>query len=270
MPQPLRFRRRWPGILAGLFILHVGFAASFALWFSLALSPLQKQYFPTYLAIGMSGKSVKTVPVWWIWKTGPKRKPLFALDADVVSAKAASPKELPLALSPEAQAAGWTGLVRTRRIDPIEDQEAGLQEFFAGESLGRLMITPLCAAALLFLFYLGLRIRFGGQTSHEERHGRRTKGPELVSALTSSRTGRTGGIRLRVASKLGPLAPRFLIPEKVLASHILLMGDTGSGKSNAIRQILRQVEGRGETAIVYDPASEFVQEFYVPSAATSS
>jgi hypothetical protein len=42
------------------------------------------------------------------------------------------------------------------------------------------------------------------------------------------------------------------------------MGDTGSGKSNAIRQILRQVEERGETAIVYDPAGEFVQEFYKP------
>ena len=264
MPQPLRFRRRWPGILAGLFILHVGFAASFALWFSLALSPLQKQYFPTYLATGVTGRSVKTIPVWWIWKTGPKRKPLFALDADVVSAKVASPKELPLTLSPEAQAEGWTGLVRAKRIDRTEDQEEGLRDFFAGESLGRLMITPLCGAALLFLFYLGLRIRFGGQTSHEERHGRRTKGPELVSALTSRRTGRTGGIRLRLASKLGPLAPRFLIPEKLLSSHILLMGDTGSGKSNAIRQILRQVEERDETAIVYDPAGEFVQEFYNP------
>jgi hypothetical protein len=176
-----------------LFILHVGFAASFALWFLLALSPLQRQYFPTYLAIGMTGKSVQTAPVWWIWKTGPKRKPLLALDADVVSSKATSPKELPLALSPEAQAAGWTGLVRMKRFDRTEDQEEGLRDFFAGESLGRLMITPLCGAALLFLFYLGIRIRFGSQTSHEERHGRRTKGPELVSALTSSRTGRTGG-----------------------------------------------------------------------------
>jgi hypothetical protein len=264
MPQPLRFRRRRPGILTGLIILHVGFAASFALWFSLALSPLQKQYFPTYLAIGMTGRSVKTFPVWWVWKTGPKRKSLLALDADVISAKVASPKELPLALSPEAQAEGWTGLVRTKRIDRIEDQEAGLQDFFAGQSLGRLLITPLCGAALLFLFYLGLRIHFRGQTSHEERHGRRTKGPELASALVANRAGRARGIGLRLASKLGPLAPRFLIPEKLLASHILLMGDTGSGKSNAIRQILRQVEERGETAIVYDPAGEFVQEFYKP------
>jgi hypothetical protein len=42
------------------------------------------------------------------------------------------------------------------------------------------------------------------------------------------------------------------------------MGDTGSGKSSAIRQILRQVQERGETAIVYDPAMDFVGEFYDP------
>jgi DNA helicase HerA-like ATPase len=44
----------------------------------------------------------------------------------------------------------------------------------------------------------------------------------------------------------------------------MLMGDTGSGKSSAIRQILRQVQERGETAIVYDPAMDFVGEFYDP------
>ena len=42
------------------------------------------------------------------------------------------------------------------------------------------------------------------------------------------------------------------------------MGDTGSGKSTAIRQILRPVEQRGETAIVYDPAMNFIGEFYSP------
>ncbi len=266
MLRPLMFRRRrWTAIFVGLFIVHAGFAASFALWFSLALSPLQKQYLPTYMAIGMTGGRAKTFPVWWIWKTGPKRKPLLALHADVVSAKIASPTDLPLSLSPEAQAAGWTGLVRTKQVGRPEDEASVLQDgFFAGESLGRLMITPLCGAALLLMFYLGLRVRFGAQTSHEERHGRRTKGPELASTLTSNLTGQASGIRLRLASKLGPLAPSFLIPQKLLASHILLMGDTGSGKSNAIRQILRQVEERGETAIVYDPAGEFVQEFYKP------
>ena len=44
----------------------------------------------------------------------------------------------------------------------------------------------------------------------------------------------------------------------------MLMGDTGSGKSSAIRQLLRQVQQRGESAIVYDPAMDFVGEFYSP------
>ena len=43
------------------------------------------------------------------------------------------------------------------------------------------------------------------------------------------------------------------------------MGDTGSGKSNAIRQLLRQVREREESAIVYDPAMDFVSEFYSPA-----
>ncbi len=44
-----------------------------------------------------------------------------------------------------------------------------------------------------------------------------------------------------------------------------MMGDTGAGKSNAIRQLLRQVRERGESAIVYDPAMDFVSEFYSPA-----
>jgi molybdopterin-guanine dinucleotide biosynthesis protein len=32
------------------------------------------------------------------------------------------------------------------------------------------------------------------------------------------------------------------------------MGDTGAGKTTLIMQILRQIQGRGHAAIVYDPA----------------
>jgi ABC-type phosphate/phosphonate transport system ATPase subunit len=40
------------------------------------------------------------------------------------------------------------------------------------------------------------------------------------------------------------------------------VGDTGSGKSSIIRQMLYQVDARGDSAIVYDPACEFVKQFY--------
>ena len=62
-----------------------------------------------------------------------------------------------------------------------------------------------------------------------------------------------------------PFGPSYRIPKRLEASHILMMGDTGSGKSNAIRQLLRQVRERGESAIVYDPAMDFVSEFYSPA-----
>ena len=61
-----------------------------------------------------------------------------------------------------------------------------------------------------------------------------------------------------------PFRPSYRIPRRLESSHIMLMGDTGSCKSSAIRQILRQVQECGETAIVYDPAMDFVGEFYDP------
>jgi hypothetical protein len=52
------------------------------------------------------------------------------------------------------------------------------------------------------------------------------------------------------------------IPERKEAQHFQIMGDTGVGKTQLIMQILRQIRGRGDSAIVYDPACEYIQRFY--------
>ena len=52
------------------------------------------------------------------------------------------------------------------------------------------------------------------------------------------------------------------IPKAKEAQHIAIIGDTGTGKSTLIRQFLQQVSDRKESAIVYDPACEFIQRFY--------
>ncbi len=80
---------------------------------------------------------------------------------------------------------------------------------------------------------------------------------------------RDSGIRLKlqgesIGSKLLPWGRSYAIPKRLESSHILLMGDAGCGKSSAIRQILRQVKERADSAIVYDPAMDFVGEFYSP------
>ena len=54
------------------------------------------------------------------------------------------------------------------------------------------------------------------------------------------------------------------IPKRAEAQHMQIIGDTGAGKTMIMLQILRQIKHRGDSAIVYDPAREFVQRFYDP------
>ena len=46
------------------------------------------------------------------------------------------------------------------------------------------------------------------------------------------------------------------------SKHFLLMGTTGTGKSVAIRELLRGAEGRGDRAIIADPDGGFLSRFY--------
>jgi len=47
-------------------------------------------------------------------------------------------------------------------------------------------------------------------------------------------------------------------------AHLLFHGTTGSGKSNAIKELLDQIRARGDRAIIYDKSCSFLEEFYLP------
>lgn len=207
-------------------------------------------------------------------KTAPKRKPLGVTPEDVVPG---SDPKLPANLSPEAIADGWRGLALSApEKSPSEILARVLREYiYDGLSVGWLFGRPLLngVAGLLLLYLSSVLWRQGWVSrrsrAQEERHGRRTKGPELLSGAWRRRRG-TDGISFQLRYKKAPfrwfpIGPSFRIPRRLESSHIELIGDTGSGKSTAIRQILRQVEQRGETAIVYDPAMDFIGEFYSPA-----
>ena len=112
----------------------------------------------------------------------------------------------------------------------------------------------------------------GGAGRRKNATGRRTKGPELASALwwRGWRRAKADGVRFRLRFENAllrwlPFGSVYRVPRRLEVSHILMICDTGSGKSNAIRQLLRQVREREESAIVYDPAMDFVSEFYSPA-----
>lgn len=110
------------------------------------------------------------------------------------------------------------------------------------------------------------------RTGRRTRRGQTLRGPELVSRRQFTHLKRGDGIGFVTNDRLSPsellsgrLNDRALaIRSQEESSHFLLMGDTGTGKSSLIRQLLQQVERRKEAAIVFDPALEFTPQFYRP------
>ncbi len=269
---PMRFpsRGRWLLWLILLFLLGpflVVLPAS--LWLGWTMNPVQTFYLGTYAACStLSSYPGAATTVRYAEKTAPGRKPEILLPEDAV--KGAGPKQ-PLALSQKAVAGGWRGvaITPTQKVRANELREYLAATIYDGDSVWIIFVRPLLylTALVLFLYLLWLLFSHKIRVSQKQelRHGRRTKGPELLAAL---RGWGDGGIRLQMEREglLGRFLPAasFDIPRRLESSHLLLMGDTGSGKSSAIRQLLRQVKDRGESAIVYDPAMDFLGEFYDP------
>jgi len=168
----------------------------------------------------------------YVEKTAPGRKPEPLLPEDAV--KSSDPKQR-FALSPKAIAEGWRGVLI---LPPGKVRAAELKVYlrdtiYDGDSAWLIFLRPiLYLTALVLSFYL-LWLFFGHKLrinrKHEQRHGRSTKGPELLAALRGSGD---GGIRFPMERE-GTFARwlparSFQVPRRLEASHILLMGDTGS------------------------------------------
>jgi hypothetical protein len=278
--RPLRFpgRFRW-WMVAALAILFGFPALPLAAWFAWEMPPLQRYYLLAYVDSTERAKQPgTTTQVQWLFKTAPGRKHILVINSDVVSANSADP---PVRLSETALENGWTGIEKS---GPVQADSAGLEQFlqqyiYNGRGFWGLMEEPVIVGFSLILVLvvpaLTLKEKLGTGSRHEQRHGRRTRGPELLSSWRWNWKLKPDGIRWQLlwqnflldwCGKQLPswATPTFRMRRNLEANHILLMGDSGSGKSSAIRQILRQIAGRGETAIVYDPALEFTPEFYSP------
>ena len=180
---------------------------------------------------------------------------------------------LRLALSKIAIEAGTKGLqfvlVPAGRTDPACAELATLIRTTARGNMRRttwLMVAAL--AGVPSAFVLGYsRYRRAGRRM---RRGQTLRGPELVSAAQFNRLKRGDGVGFSIRDTvsirsllLGRSGREVLrVARQEESSHFLLMGDTGTGKSSLIRQLLEQIADRGEAAIVYDPALEFTPQFY--------
>jgi type IV secretory pathway TraG/TraD family ATPase VirD4 len=197
-----------------------------------------------------------------VYVSDGKSRSRIALDDDVRPGETPqlSGRPLPFVLSAAALTEGFRYLAR----EPMRPyQSKGLHAWighwiYADTSPTGLFATPLYCGILALVLQLPFSVRQDIRRRKELRYGRRLKGPILVTPRQFTNAVDGDGIGITTNDDNRPLR----VPRNAENKHFLVVGDTGSGKSSVIRQMLYQVADRGDSAIVYDPACEFVKQFY--------
>lgn len=233
--------------------------------FIFALSPLQQFYLPTYV------KSAATVSLPFHMKyrmllmSDAKRHVWYAGDVDVEPGSTPQPagKPIPLQLSDSARRKGIIFLYRSA---PLAFSGAVVQQYlrqrvYGGQILSGIFGLQLVFGAVFFLFQLPWSIPKDIRRWKEMKYGRRLKGPALVTPKQFNKAVQGTGIGIKVDQSRGLLR----VSERAEDQHFEIIGDTGSGKTTIIMQMLRQIQARGHSAIIHDPACEFLERFYSES-----
>ncbi len=227
---------------------------------------LQRYYLPVYERTSAIAAFLPTHRSTYrmLFVSGRKAAPRPAMPGDVTLGKTPEPdgKPIPLALSPEAQQAGYSLLFRGPQRSYVDARLRGyLREVvYDRDTLSGLFRLPLFGGAVMFLVLLPLTTIKDVQRQKQLKYGRRLKGPEMLTPRQFNKTVKGDGIGF----KTDEMKPMIRIPARAEAQHIQIIGDTGAGKSSLLAQLLRQVRSRGDSAIVYDPAREYVKRFYDP------
>jgi type IV secretory pathway TraG/TraD family ATPase VirD4 len=242
--------------VATLFLIYVHFQYS--------MSPLEQYYLPYYIRTEAAGLVRSTGTYQLVYITDGRSRSRIAGNDDVAPGKTlpASGRPLPFVVSDNALRQGFTFIVREPQ-HPFRNQ--GLHDWLArwiygNKSLPGLFTTQISLGLLILVLELPLSVPKDIHRRKELRYGRRLKGPILVTAKQFRKAVAGDGIGITTNDDKQPLR----IPRNAENKHLLLVGDNGSGKSSIIRQLLYQVGNRGDGAIVYDPACEFVKQFYNP------
>jgi hypothetical protein len=251
------------GALALCFLLFCGI---FYLKFTFGLTDLQRMYLPIYVRTAALSGTVPNSSYSLLFITDKKGRGHVALEDDLApgTTQVSSKTTVPFVPSEQARSNGLVQIFFERK-HPYQNtllyqylkywvyQQRTLLDLFAPALWGSLGIF---AVALFYAVPKDIERR------RELRYGRRLRGPESLTPRQFRRRSPQDGIALPIIEKNSIAS--LSIPRQIEDSHILIMGDNGSGKSTLIRRILLQVRERGESAIVYDPALEYVTQFYDP------
>jgi GTPase SAR1 family protein len=240
-----------------------------------SLTPLQRYWIPTYLHANILPLfKVRSSRYRLLWIEHRDHQTYFPAEDEVQTGTTitADGYRIPLELTEKATLDGKQ-FVRGRSAEYDNEklnailnravyQVPGISDFFS---------YPLTVGALFLIGGLIFAIPADRQRALIRKHGRRIQGPKEVSAAEFNRRNQSDGVAFTTLEK-PTIGERILrrewryvrIPQAVEDNHFLIMGDSGSGKSSLVRQLLLDIDARQESAIVYDPALEYTGEFYMP------
>jgi type IV secretory pathway TraG/TraD family ATPase VirD4 len=254
-------RRVWT--IAAFFVALLSVVAMWVYRYERVWTPLQRFYLAQYL--NSESNFRKATGHYLLLNAVNKNGSHLALDEEVTETGDGG-----YALTDEAVKAGDLRLEWQRGQFDNAKMRAYLGHWIYGNQTFMDMAKPALWGGLA-VFALGLIVAIPKDRARkrERKEGRRLKGPELVSVREFNRRNRSDGIGFvqqerTLTQKLLGKVQSLNLPRRIESSHILIMGDSGTGKSALIRKILIDVEGRGEAAIVYDPALEYTPQFYRP------
>jgi type IV secretory pathway TraG/TraD family ATPase VirD4 len=245
-----------------IFIALVAAGFFVYLRFAIALNPLERYYLPTYIktSIALSVRSSGKYQVLLV--SDASGKVWYAMNDDVQagSTPQAKDKPIPLALSDTARQRGMISLFRgAPTVYQNKPLHAWLQkQIYSGNTVASIFEQPLVFGLIALLLQLPFSITKDIRRRKQMKYGRRLKGPILVTPKQFNNAIGGAGIGLKVDQ----CDKMLRIPLLAEDQHFEIIGDTGSGKTTIIMQMLRQIQARGHSAILYDPACEFIERFY--------
>ncbi|TCK73445.1 type IV secretion system DNA-binding domain-containing protein [Acidipila rosea] len=245
--------------IAGAFLLTLFFA-----WerYAVQFPPLQKAYMTDYVRAAVGSTFHAHGSYRLLYLGGLEAKPRLALPIDFAEGEMRLPdgKQMPFALAALAQAQGYRFPFRgpVAKLADASMYRWLRDVIFDRKSPWQMFVVNFLEGGLCLALLLALAVPRDIRRFKEMKYGRVLRGPRMLDPTEFNNAQKGDGLGFKTTES----GRMMRIPLHKEAQHLQLMGDTGVGKTQLIMQCLRQIRGRGDSAIVYDPACEYIQRFY--------
>jgi len=227
-----------------------------------SLPPLQKSYIIEYMRAEVGAAVHMHGTYRLLYLGGEKVKTRLALPVDFASGRMALPdgRAVPFALSELARTQGYRFPFRgpAQKLADASMYRWLRYAIFDGKVPFGVFTISFIEGGVCLLAMLWFSIPMDIQRFKQMKYGRVLRGPLMLSPKEFNKAQKGDGIGFKTTES----EKMMRIPLRKEAQHLQLMGDTGVGKTQLIMQCLRQIRQRGDSAIVYDPACEYIQRFY--------